>query len=101
MLRISKDLAASGQDEVTIRLEGEVMGLWVEELRRACEASAPADNGDEGDEAVRLVLDFADVRFIDADGLTLLRELITRRVVVKNSSLFVSEQLRQAEDGNG
>ncbi len=97
MLRISKDLAAGGQDEVTIRLEGEVMGLWVEELRRACEASAPAGNGGE---AVRLVLDFADVRFIDADGLTLLRELLTRRVVVKNRSLFVNEQLRQAEDGD-
>jgi hypothetical protein len=100
MLRISRDPAASGQDEVPIRLEGEVMGRWVEELRRACDASASASTRDGHGGTVRLVLDVADVRFIDADGLTLLRELIARRVVLKNRSLFVTEQLRQAHDGD-
>jgi anti-anti-sigma regulatory factor len=44
--------------------------------------------------AVRLVLDFAEVSFIDADGLELLRELSSRHVILRNGSLFVTQQLK-------
>ena len=86
MLRISR-LNAPEVDQVALRLEGEVQGQWVAELRRVCEDALAA--------ATRVVLDVTDVRFIDASGVVLLRELVAREVMVRNASLFVSEQLKQ------
>lgn len=77
-----------------LRLEGQVRGPWVEELRRACD-QVLGKNGHGGN---GLVLDLADVSFIDADGVTLIRELTARRVVVTNCSPFVVEQLKEVAD---
>ena len=49
MLRVS--VVQSSSQTVTLRVEGEVKGRWVAELRRACEESLSRD--------VRLILDLA------------------------------------------
>jgi len=71
---------------VTIRLEGQVSGPWVEELRRSCEQLLATGSG--------LVLDLTEVSFIDTDGVALCRSLRERRVTFMNCSPFVAEQLR-------
>jgi hypothetical protein len=42
-----------------------------------------------------LVLDLANVSFIDAAGVMLFRELTAGRVLVTNCSPFVAEQLKE------
>jgi anti-anti-sigma regulatory factor len=81
-------------DEMTdgifnVRLEGRVVGPWVAELRRSCEAVLAT--------GVRLALDLSDVWFMDRDGVELLRSLRCRDVVVLNCSPFVAEQLKTQE----
>ena len=91
MLRINVGTTADDQAVVLLRLEGQVTGPWVEELRRVCAETI----GDGRDEVHPLVLDLTDVFFIDADGVALFRELAARHVTVTNGSLFVTEQLKE------
>jgi anti-anti-sigma regulatory factor len=93
MLKIS-GTATTEEQPVFLRLEGQVRGLWIEELRRACDHIL----GKNGHHRNRLVLDLAEVSFIDADGVTLFRELSARRVLVTNCSPFVAEQLKEVAD---
>ena len=93
MLRISQ--AGGDTGERVLRLEGELKGPWVNELRRIS-WDAATGNGTRAD---GLVVDLADVLFIGAEGLALLRELVGRHVRLRNGSPFVTEQLR--ETGNG
>ena len=78
----------------TLRLEGQLTGPWVDELASACEH--------EMDEAgsPSLVMDMTGVRFVDAEGLRLLRALAARQVTLVNCSMFVLEQLKEAGDGH-
>jgi anti-anti-sigma factor len=76
---------------VVLRLEGKVHGQWVDELRHLSSEILQKP-------ATRLVLDLAEVSFIDADGLELLRELSSRHVSVSNGSLFVTQQLKALEE---
>jgi len=71
---------------VTLRLEGRVVGPWVEELRRSCEGVLAR--------RARLVLDLAEVSFADLQGVALLRGLGDRNVGLVRCSLFVAEQLK-------
>jgi anti-anti-sigma factor len=87
-MRIRK---ADADGIVELRLEGNLSGQWVDELRRV--TSEPLR-----DPAGRLVLDLAEVTFIDADGLSLLRELSLRHVTLRNGSLFVTQQLKAIEE---
>jgi anti-anti-sigma regulatory factor len=96
MLRISRDTAADSKDRVLLRLEGQVTGLWVEEVRRTCN-EAIGVNGLRGNP---LVLDLADVSFIDADGVALFRDLTARGADLVNGSLFVMEQLKEVTRAN-
>ena len=96
MMRISHGTTADDKEAVLFRLEGQVTGPWIEELRRVCNETL-ADNG-HGSQ--RLVLDLADVSFIDADGVALFRDLSARRVIWTNASLFVSEQLKEVTDAS-
>ena len=79
MLRITPTHSA-GVD--TLKVEGRLAGQWVEELSRAA-ASARA-------EAPRVVLDLAQVTFVDADGIVLLRALRDGGVALTDCSSFVS-----------
>ncbi len=72
---------------VRLRVEGRLMGRWVEELRRACDLHALNDG-------VRLTLDLADVSFADAAGIELLKGLRMRMVSLLNPSSLVTEQLK-------
>jgi anti-anti-sigma regulatory factor len=85
MLKISRITDA------TLKLEGQVRGRWVDELRRAC-VEAPAASS-------RLTLDLADVSFIDASGLALFQELAARGVAFSNCSLFAAELLKGVGHG--
>ena len=83
MLRIS--IAESSRHTVKLLVEGEVRGLWVAELGRACEEWLSPE--------VRLTLDLAGVSFIDEHGIDLFRALRERHVVLANPSSFIAEQL--------
>jgi anti-anti-sigma regulatory factor len=91
MLRITCAPAADTQDAQLLRLEGQVTGLWVEELRRVCNETISHD----GHGTHSLVLDLTHVSFIDADGVALFRQLTNRRVGLTNCSGFVTEQLKE------
>jgi anti-anti-sigma factor len=80
MLRISQTSTTEGH--TTLRLEGNVGGRWVEELRRECARVL----GGEAHDGRPFVLDLAGVSSIDSSGLALIRELSTRRVVLKDCS---------------
>ncbi len=76
----------TSRNNPTLQLEGQVVGPWVEELRRSCEAILSA-----GD---KLILDLSEVSFLDRDGIDLVRSLTNRNVALLNCSRFVVEQLR-------
>ena len=68
------------------RLEGRVIGAWVDEARRSCR--------DALGRGVAVTLDLSAVSFVDADGVVLLRELASRQVALANTTPFVAAQLR-------
>jgi anti-anti-sigma regulatory factor len=75
---------------VVLKLEGQVRGQWVDELRHVA-SELLLEPG------TRLVLDLALVSFIDAEGLQLFRQLSLRHVRMSNCSLFVAQQLKAIE----
>ena len=84
MLRIS-EMSESGNG-AALRLEGELMGPWVREVKKACEPFLGNDD--------RLTLDLADVSIVDREGIALLRELKRAEVRMVNCSPFLNEQLK-------
>ena len=89
MLKISRidgSEASKPTGAATLKLEGQVRGRWVDELRRACAETLATTS--------RLTLDLADVSFIDASGLALFHELAALGVAVSNCSLFAAELLK-------
>jgi anti-anti-sigma regulatory factor len=76
----------SGNEATLLRLEGRVIGPWVEELRRSCDGVLNT--------GARLTLDLSDVSFVDRGGVELFRSLSSRDVALLNHSRFVAEQLR-------
>src|SRR6202041_1761326 len=85
MLRIT--VVESSRSAVTLRVEGRITGSWVEELRRACDAS---DLSNE----VHLSLELAEVSFTDAAGIELLKELRSRGVSLVRTNPFMADQLK-------
>jgi anti-anti-sigma regulatory factor len=85
MLRVT--VVESSSETVRLRVEGRVASGWVEELRKSCEVQALSDD-------IRLTLDLADVSFVDAAGIELLKELRARCVNLLNPSSFVAGQLK-------
>lgn len=84
MLRITQDEPNNGV--TTFRLEGRVIGRWVEELSKICERILNDNKG--------LALDLSGVLYIDDHAVTLFRALQTRHVTLLNPSPFVKEQLK-------
>jgi ABC-type transporter Mla MlaB component len=85
MLRIT--VVESSKIAVTLRVEGRITGLWVEELRTACNMHTFADE-------VQLSLELADISFADAAGIALLKELRSRGVGLISTTPFLAEQLK-------
>jgi hypothetical protein len=83
MLKI--DVADQAGNAITVRLEGRMVGPWVEELRHACEPYL--GNGHA------LTLDFAGVSFIGREGVALCRTLRQSQATFTNCSPFLKEQL--------
>ena len=86
MLRISNP--ESDELTVTLRLEGQIVGPWVDELRRASEKYL--SNGH------RLTLDLTDVTFADGDGVALLLRLQSKVISLTGCSPFLDEQLKRS-----
>lgn len=85
MLKI--ELVQTAKDgSATLRLEGQVVGPWVEEVKRSCE-SVFSKGG-------RLTLDLSDVFFVDRDGVELFRSLQGRQVELLNCSPLVATLLK-------
>jgi anti-anti-sigma regulatory factor len=69
-----------------LRLEGQLAGIWVEELQRQCakELAYPR----------QLTLDMSGVQYLDQRAKAFLWELNGKDVAIESCSPFVSEQLR-------
>jgi ABC-type transporter Mla MlaB component len=89
MLKISESRHTN--HTVTLRLEGHVVGPWVEELRKLCEPLLAGET--------KLMLDLAEVSFADEGGVTLLASLGRRGVMLSKPSPFLAEQLKAHPSG--
>ena len=86
MLRITPTESSTRQ--ITLRLEGRIAGPWVTELWKACEKNFGEEQS--------LVLNLAEVSFLDPAGVTLLTKFRSRGVELADCSPFVREQLKTA-----
>lgn len=84
MLRVSEIQGDDGA--AVLRLEGELIGSDVDQVRQVIEESLAA--------GVHLTLDLADLLFVDREGIALFRKLAGRQVEFINSSPFLTEQLK-------
>ena len=69
-----------------LRLEGRVVGPWVVELQKSCEAVLT--------EGRSLKLHLADLEFMDTQGVALLSSLRSRGVTLLECPPFAAEQLK-------
>jgi ABC-type transporter Mla MlaB component len=69
----------------TLKLEGKLLGPWVDELRHACLEHAI--------NSAQVRLDLSSVTFVDSGGANLLRELIRQGVSIVGCSGYVAELL--------
>ena len=86
MLRIS--VIRDSQKGTRFKVEGWLVGPWVEELRRLSD-QALADSG-------TLSLDLEKLWYADLNGASLLRDLARRNVTHLNCSPFILQQLKEA-----
>ena len=83
MLRITR--FSQEDSETRLKLEGKLVGLWVEELRRVCRAEDPRPGS--------LHLDLSAVTYVDGEGLRLLREVLGCGAFLTSCSGLVAELL--------
>jgi hypothetical protein len=88
MLRLTQ--IASTHRTQTIKLEGKLLGPWIDEVSKACAASTSPSS--------RIKLDLSALNFVDAAGERLLRELIARGIEVVACSSYVGELLRSSAE---
>jgi ABC-type transporter Mla MlaB component len=86
MLKISQ--VGTPNHSVTLKLEGRVVGPWVEELRRICEPLLTKERS--------LKLDLAEVSYADSEGVAALNSLKSRGVRLNNCSPFVEQQIKSS-----
>jgi ABC-type transporter Mla MlaB component len=86
MLRISE--AATGDESVVLKLEGRIVGPWIDELDNAC--ARLLERGKS------LKLDMAEVSYVDRNGIALLLLLKQRAVLLEGCSPFVNQELKEA-----
>lgn len=86
-----KIFESSVQGQATLQLAGRLAGEWVAELKRACAMACAAHK--------RVILDFADVVFVDRSGAALIRSLLNEGTSLINCSPFITEQLKETSPG--
>jgi hypothetical protein len=84
MLKIVRNDPTS--DSIVLRLEGKVIGPWVEEVRRISEKILVSGRS--------LTFDLSEVTFVDREGIELFRALREQQAMLLNSSVFVAELLK-------
>jgi DNA polymerase III psi subunit len=84
MLKISQ--INSGAYACTLRLEGRIVGPWVEELEKACKALLQDHHS--------IHLEMSEVLFVDREGIRLLAYLQEQNIPLVGCSPFVHEQLK-------
>jgi hypothetical protein len=87
MLRIS--LVGESVGDLTLRLEGRVVGPWIAELREACRKVLGEKRG--------LTLDLSEVMFASREGVALLLALKAQGVVLSACPPFLSLELNAAD----
>ena len=88
MVRIT--LIDSDEPSKKFKVEGRLTGEAVGELRQLCEGML--DCPEHG----RLILDLADVSFIDNEGIELVRDLRHDNVLITQYSPFLAQLLKEA-----
>lgn len=86
MLRIMEEKATDGS--TMLRLDGRIVGPWVEVLRESCERLSPANGC--------VMLDLLGVSFADQAGVRVLQQLDQQQFTLLNCSPFLREQLKPA-----
>lgn len=71
----------------TLKLEGKLLGPWVDELQQACAATAVS--------LQQVSLDLSAVSYVDGAGVALLRDLQRRGVRLASYSGFIAELLHR------
>lgn len=89
MLKISE--AKKADRILTLKLEGRVVGPWVDELRQLCEPLLVDETS--------LTLDLGEVSFADEPGVTLLAYLGRRGANLTKPSPFLAAQLKAHPSG--
>jgi ABC-type transporter Mla MlaB component len=85
MLKITP--VCSSPVHLTLRLEGRVVGPWVDVLWTSCgEALASYD---------RVTLDLSEVWFVDAAGVSALHEIDPERVRMRGCKGFIAQMLKE------
>ena len=87
MLKITE--TARNESGRTFKLEGKLLGPWVDELRNVC--------GQPIGRLEQVGIDLAAVTFVNAAAAKLLRELIQQGIVITRCSAFVAELLHVEE----
>lgn len=80
MLMISK--IAQDDENLTLKLDGKIEGMYTEELEQACKCTCAGDKK-------TITLDFSGVTFIDEKGLQTLSKLQNGRVNIVRCSPFI------------
>jgi anti-anti-sigma regulatory factor len=91
MLKITR--VTSLDQEVILRMDGQVTGPWVELLRTSAKSVA--------EEGMRLTLDLENVYYLDCEGVGLIKNLINGGIRLKNIPRFVAEQIGKCENEQG
>jgi anti-anti-sigma regulatory factor len=87
MLKLT--LVQEDEKAVTLKLEGRIIGQWVNELKKECERCMGRGN--------RLILDLSGVTFVDVQGIRMLRAVCGDQVKLIGCSLFLSGLLENEE----
>lgn len=84
MLRIVEE--QTPDNSIILRLDGRIVGPWVEVLRESCEQLYPTRD--------KIILDLLGVSFVDYNGVRLLQQLNQRQFALINCSPFLHEQMK-------
>ena len=75
------------EETVTLKIEGRIVGPWVDELKRECKKCLATQS--------KLVIDLSGVSFIDGRGVKALKSIVGDRTRLTGYSLFLSGLLNE------